>query len=375
MGDNRADDRSPVSADRNGDGAAPAPRDTRQSVWIRSAALTGIFFLLTMYTMYFAASLVLPIVLAFLLSLVLTPVVNAMVLLRIPRAVAALAAMLAVGATIAAGVYAVGNPAAGWIDRAPTELRKLESKLAWVKEPVRKLNETREQVEKMTGSDDNGAGRSTPSFSLTDVILNRTPDVIFGIAIMLILLFFILVSGDAFLNKLVRISPSLQDKKRVVQIARDIQRQVSIYLGTITLINLVVGIVVGTAMHLLGVPNPVLWGVMAGVLNYIPYLGVAMTILVVTFVSLLTFDTIGRVLMPPATILLVNIIEGQFLTPIIAGRRLALSPVAIFLALVVLGWIWGIIGVLIAVPVLATIKLVSEHVEPLFPLATLLGRE
>jgi len=371
----QAVDESPASADRSGDQASEGPSDTRQSVWIRSAALTGIFFLLTMYTMYFAASLVMPIVLAFLLSLVLTPVVNAMVWLRIPRAVAALAVMLAVGATIAAGVYAVGAPAAEWIEKAPTELRKLESKLAWVKAPVEKLNQTQKQVDQLTGSDNDDARRSRPSFSLMDVILNRTPDVIFGIAIMLILLFFILVSGDAFLNKLVRISPSLTDKKRVVQITRDIQRHVSIYLGTITLINVVVGVVTAVAMQLLGVPNPVLWGVMAGVLNYIPYLGVGITIVVVAFVSLLTFETIGQVLMPPATILLINIIEGQFLTPIIAGRRLALSPVAIFLSLVVLGWIWGIIGVLIAVPVLATIRLVSEHVEALAPLATLLGRE
>jgi predicted PurR-regulated permease PerM len=208
-----------------------------------------------------------------------------------------------------------------------------------------------------------------------DVILNRTPDVVFGIAIMLILLFFVLVSGDSLLNKLVRISPSLQDKKRVVQVARDIQRYVSIYLGTITLINVVVGAVVALAMHLLGMPNPLLWGAMAGALNYIPYLGVAITIAVVAFVSLLTFDAIGEILMPPAAILLVNIVEGQFLTPIITGRRLALSPVAIFLAVVVLGWIWGIVGVFIAVPVLATMKLVSENVEPLMPLATLLGRE
>jgi predicted PurR-regulated permease PerM len=192
---------------------------------------------------------------------------------------------------------------------------------------------------------------------------------------MLILLFFILVSGDAFLNKLVRIAPSLDDKKRVVQAARDIQHQVSIYLGTITLINIVVGAVVAGLMHFFGVPNPILWGVMAGALNFIPYLGVAITIAVVAFVCLLTFDTIGQILLPPASIFLVNVVEGQFLTPIIAGRRLALSPVAIFLSLVVLGWIWGIIGVLIAVPVLATIKLVSEHVEPLMPLATLLGRD
>lgn len=374
MSTNRAVDQSPAFTDTNDQEETGAKFSaTSPSAWIRSAALTGIFLLLTMYTMYFAASLIMPIVLAFLLSLVLTPVVNLMVSVRIPRGVAAVVVMLTVGLTIAAGIYAVGAPASEWIEKAPTELRKLESKLAWVKEPVAKLNRTQEQVDQLTGSTEGGAAR--PSFSLMDVILNRTPDVVFGIAIMLILLFFVLVSGDSLLNKLVRISPSLQDKKMVVQVARDIQRHVSIYLGTITLINVVVGLVIAVAMQLLGVPNPVLWGVMAGALNYIPYLGVAITIVVVAFVSLLTFDSIGRILMPPATILLVNIVEGQFLTPIITGRRLALSPVAIFLSVVILGWIWGIIGVFIAVPVLATVKLVAENVEPLMPIATLLGRE
>ena len=370
MGEGQTIEVSPTT-EENGDESGGKPPETPQSVWIRSAALTGIFFLLTMYTMYFAASLIMPIVLAFLLAMVLTPVVDLMVYIRVPRAVAALVTMLAVAAVIAAGLYAIGSPAAQWIDKAPTELRKLESKLAWVREPVETITETQERVEELTGDD----GNARPSFSLTGIILNRTPDVVFGIAIMLILLFFILVSGDAFLNKLVRIAPSLEDKKRVVQVARDVQHQVSVYLGTITLINIAVGVIVGVLMHLLGVPNPLLWGVMAGALNYVPYLGVAITIVVVAFVSLLTFETPGQALLPPLSIFLVNVVEGQFLTPIIAGRRLALSPVAIFLSLVVLGWIWGIIGVLIAVPVLATIKLVSEQVEPLVPLATLLGRD
>lgn len=370
------DDSASHQDDGNGNASGAESSDTRQSVWVRSAALTGIFFLLTMYTMYFAASLIMPIVLAFLLSLVLTPVVDGMVWARVPRWIAALLAMLAVSATLATAVYAVGSPAAEWIDKAPAELRKLESKLAWVKEPVEKISETQEQVERLTGNGDSAdSADSRPSFSLMDAILNRTPDVLFGIAIMLILLFFILVSGDAFLNKLVRIAPSLEDKKRVVQVARDIQHQVSVYLGTITLINIVVGAVVAGLMHLMEVPNPILWGVMAGALNFVPYLGVAITIAVVAFVCLLTFDTLGAILLPPLSIFLVNVVEGQFLTPIIAGRRLALSPVAIFLSLVVLGWIWGIIGVLIAVPVLATVKLISEHVEPLMPLATLLGRD
>jgi len=173
---------------------------------------------------------------------------------------------------------------------------------------------------------------------------------------------------------MVQVMPTLTDKKRVVETARDIQRHVSMYLGTITLINIAIGLVVALAMYLLGMPNPLLWGALLTVLNYIPYLGPLVCIAIVGLVSLLTFDTPVQILLPPAVILAVNIVEGQFLTPILAGRRLALSPVAVFLSLVVLGWIWGTIGVLIAVPMLVTTRLVCEHIESLNPIATFLRR-
>lgn len=126
---------------------------------------------------------------------------------------------------------------------------------------------------------------------IVDALVSLTPGLVFGIAVMLVLLFFLLASGDALLNKMVQVTPSMTNKKRIVTTAREIQRHVSTYLGMITVINIGLGIVVGIAMYLLGMPNPVLWGVMVGLLNYIPYIGVLTSMLVVAFVSLLTFDT------------------------------------------------------------------------------------
>lgn len=348
------------------------------AVFVRSATLSAILFLMVMYTLYFAATLAIPIVLAFLLSLVLAPIVRFLASLHIPRGIGAMLVMLGVASLMAGGVYGVVAPASQWIDKAPDELRKLEYKLAWVKKPIAKLNEARNQVDEMTTIDNGNSSRQQEqpakrSFSLIDTVLSRTPDLIFGVFVLLILLFFILASGDAFLKKMVQTTPRLRDKKRIVETARDIQEHVSMYLATITLINLVVGGTVALVMYVLEMPNPVLWGAMAGVLNFIPYLGVAISIVVVGFVSLLTFDNAAQILMPPSALLVINIIEGQIVTPIIAGRRLSLSPVAVFLSIVVLGWIWGIVGVLVAVPVLAVVKLVSERIEPLEPIATFLG--
>lgn len=346
------------------------------AIWVRSASLAGILFLLVMYTLYLAAPLVMPIVLGFLLSLVLSPVVRSMVKLRVPQTLSALLVMLSVVAVIAAAGYALAAPASEWMEKAPTELRRLEYKLAWVKEPIQKIQEAQRQVEEMTETQpgDTQKVRDGSSFSLVDTFLGFTPDLLFGLAVTLILLFFVLASGDAFLNKMVQVTPRLHDKKRVVAAARDIQRHISIYLGTITLINIAVGAIIALLMYLLDMPNPLLWGAMVAVLNYIPYLGVGFSMLVVTFVSLLTFDSVNQILLPPLAIFMVNVIEGQILTPMIAGRQLSLSPIAVFLSLVVLGWIWGVIGVLIAVPILATVKLVCEQVEPLENIATFLDK-
>lgn len=367
-----------VHASSTGRETSPPLMGNSPTVWIRSAVLSGIFLLMVLYTMYFTASLTMPIALAFLLSLVFSPIVRFLVKLRIHQTLAALLVTLAVAAGIVAGIYALAKPAGDWIERAPSELRRLEYKLAWVKQPIKEVKEAKDQVQKMASvEEDSGAGQDgegQPSISLVDMAINRTPSLMFGSAVALILLFFLLASGDSLLSKMVQVTPGLKDKKRVVETAREIQRHISVYLGTITVINLAVGAVIALAMYLLDMPNPLLWGAMVAILNFIPYLGVLISMVVVGFVGLLTFDSLTQALLPPAVIFGVNVVEGQFIMPIVAGRRLALSPVAIFLSIVVLGWIWGILGVLMAVPLLASVKLLCEHVAPLNPVAIFLGR-
>lgn len=365
--------------------ATQAVERAASHVWIRSAVLSAILFLLVMYTLYFAASLLIPITLAFLLSVVLSPLVRVLGRLLVPQPVAALMVMLGFATLLIVLAYAIVQPAIGWMNRAPDELQQLEYKLAWVKEPIEDLQEARRQVDRIANvANGDGADepadpppppRGQPAFSLVDSVLLATPTFAYGVAVTLILLFFILASGDALLNKAVQVTPRFTDKRRVVETGRGIQENVSRYLGTITIINAGVGVAVGLSMYVLDVPNPALWGVMAAVLNYIPYIGVLISIAVVTLVGLMTFEDMLSVVLPPLAIFGINVVEGQFLTPILAGRRLALSPVAIFLSLVVMGWIWGIFGALMAVPILAIVKLVCEEIEQLNGIATFLGSD
>jgi predicted PurR-regulated permease PerM len=191
----------------------------------------------------------------------------------------------------------------------------------------------------------------------------------------LVLLYFLLASGDMFLLKLVKILPTLENKKLAVEIYRQIETDVSTYLSVVTLINIGFGCVIGFSMYLLGMPNPLLWGVMAAVLAYIPYLGALVGIVTVTIVAILTFDDIYRIIMVPIVYFILDNIQGNLIMPMVLGRRLALNPVVIFIWLIFCGWIWGITGALLAVPLLAIIKIISDQVEQLAPIGEFLGSE
>jgi predicted PurR-regulated permease PerM len=181
----------------------------------------------------------------------------------------------------------------------------------------------------------------------------------------LILLLFLLASGDMFYEKLVKSLPTLTDKKRGVRIARTVQREVSRYLLTISLINTGLGAVIAAGMLAIGMPNPVLWGVLAALLNFIPYLGSLLGIVLVGLVALVSFDAIWPALLAPLIYLACTAVEAQLVTPLVIGRRLEMNPVVIFLAIAFWGWLWGIVGALIAVPLLVILKVFADHVESL----------
>ncbi|CAN5291995.1 hypothetical protein BH18GEM1_BH18GEM1_15760 [soil metagenome] len=243
---------------------------------IRSVALSGIFILSLLYTMYFARSFLLPIVLALLLTFLLAPVVRGLKRLHIPEGIGAALVILAMLSAVIYGVQQLSGPAAAWVEKAPEGMRRAERRILKLRRPVQEVQEAAEEVEqqvnRMTGRDDKQevtvGGRS-----LSGAVLNQTQSFLAGAVVMLILLYFLLASGDLFLRKLVRVLPRLRDKRAAIEIARATEHHISTYLSTVTLINAGLGIVVGVAMTLIGMPNPILWGVTAAILNYIPYLG------------------------------------------------------------------------------------------------------
>ena len=194
-----------------------------------------------------------------------------------------------------------------------------------------------------------------------------------GAAIVLTLVYFLLASGETVLRKIVHASPRLADRQRAVDIAREMEQQISSYLLTTTLINLAMGSVVAVALWLMGMPNPVLWGATAAVTNFIPYLGALICTAVIGLAAILAFDDIWKALLVPTVFFVINTLEGYVITPLIMGHRFTLNPALLFVGLLFWWFVWGTPGALLAVPMMVAFKIFCERVESLQPLAAFLG--
>jgi predicted PurR-regulated permease PerM len=327
------------------------------------------------YALRLAQGLLLPMVLALLFAVVLAPLVRLLRRLHLPAPLAAAVIVGLFAAAAAAGIGALADPATRWIERAPETLRDLDRKLRPVKAPLVEAQKAAERVEQMARVDDKPPAPQVTMKepSLTMKVLGTTQMTLLHAAEVLVLVYFFLAFGESFFRGLVRIPENLRAKIRVVAIATEIQHEISTLLLTLAAINTGLGTATAIAMALLGMPNPLLWGAMAAVFNFVPYLGSSVTLGVLTVVALLTFDTVARALAVPAVFLGLATLEGQFVTPIIVGKRLALSPLVIMVALLVMGWIWGVAGLLITMPVLAIVRIYCAHDEALSPVGILLG--
>ena len=340
---------------------------------VRSIALTGLFVLAVFYTIYFMRSILLPIVLGLLLSYLLRPIVRGLAQIKIPLPVSAALLLIGFFGLIGYGISVLATPAAEWFQKAPAGFAELQRKLLPVKKSVAQVTQATAEVEKLASTNAQTKGVELKRRPIAEVLFMRTPEFIASAVLSLILLYFLLVYDQAFIAKLVKLLPTLSDKKAAVGIAHDIEAQISRYLFTVTAINVCLGVAVGTAVGLLGLRNPVMWGVMVALLNFVPYLGALTGIICMTIGAALSFDSLGYAFVFPAVYLSFGVLEGSFITPWIMGRSLTLNPVIILLSLTFWGWMWGIVGVILAVPILAAFKIFCAHIKPMEPLAEFLS--
>jgi len=348
----------------------------RERVEIRSISITGLFVLAALYTLYFARAFFLPIVLAVLLDFLLSPLIRALKRARVPEPLGAALVIVGLLGTAGVAIYGLVEPAREWGAKLPASMREAENRLRKLRTPVEQVSKTAEQVEQ-AAKVNNGAKTQevvVKGPTLTERLFGTTQTLIASAFEVVILLYFLLAAGDLFLQKLIKVLPQFRDKKKAVAIARETEASISTYLVTVTLVNLALGLAVAIVMFLLKMPNPILWGVLAALAEFIPYLGASALVALLTLAGLVTFEQVGHALLVPAAYLGVNVLQSQLLAPLILGRRLTLNPVAIFVGLVFWWWIWGVPGAFIAVPLIATFKIFCDHIEALAPIGEFLGR-
>jgi predicted PurR-regulated permease PerM len=305
----------------------PLPSDPKVTL------LGGLFVLALLAAAYVASEIVLPLVFAIVLKLLLQPAFRVLERLHVPRTIAALLLILTLFGTIVGLGAAISSPARTWAAKLPEGIPRLQERLSFMREPVDTLQRFLRQVEDFgeTGPSPTVAAAAQGP-TLLSKLFTGTRNFASGFFTTVLFLFFLLVSGDIFLHRLVEILPRFRSKRQVVEISQQIESDVSAYLVTITIMNEAVGIATALAMWFTGVGDPILWGTVAFLLNYVPILGTALGILIFLLAGLLTHDILWQALLPAGLYFGLHLIEGETVTPLLLARRFTLNPVLVIIS-------------------------------------------
>ncbi|MEB8431863.1 MULTISPECIES: AI-2E family transporter [unclassified Cocleimonas] len=326
--------------------------------------LWGLFIIGVLFVLHVGQSLLIPVFLAILISFMLTPVVLFLMKLRIPRAMASFLVLLISSSLIVLSFNSLSTPAGEWLEKLPKEIRNIDRRLKVFKSSVDNVKEATKKIDDLTemATGDSSSGQTVQTKpGIVAKMLDSTQSFIGGFLIFIVLLFFILAFGHSLVRQLGRYWKRLEYETNIIKAISDTQQTISRYLFLITAINIVLGLIVAGVMWWLGMPNPLVWGASAALLNYIPYVGPLINISIVAVVSLSTFNTPFNILMPPLALLGLNLLEGQFIQPFFVGKMLTVNPVIVFLFILFWGWIWGVLGIFMAVPILVSIKIILDQ--------------
>ena len=337
------------------EGAEPdRPRSTFARSW-NARFLAGLFLIATFAVLYVARDFFIPLVLALLFALILVPAVHLLRRGHIPNAAGAAIVLVAFLGLLALAGYSLSGPLSTWIDKGPQIWARVSERLHSITRPMKELKTA---AEKTTPEPAPPVKVEQPGM-LKDIAA-RTGSAVSLAGTTFILLYFLLAAGDPLLTSILAAVSNADRRERVLAISLDIKQHISKYLLTITLINVTEGTLIAGGLALVGMPTPLLWGALHALLNFIPYLGAITGLVITGLVAFISFDTVPRQFIPPALYLAVMVLDN-FASPMVLGKRLVLNPVLVFVSLMLWGWLWGIAGILIAVPLLITLKIICDH--------------
>jgi predicted PurR-regulated permease PerM len=322
--------------------------------------LTVLMLLSIAAALILASPLLIPLLLAAFIALGLNPIVAGLARLRVPRMLGSLFLMLALGVAMVGAVNALSKPAAEWIRQAPVLLRDVGYKVHRMTWPLTRVGHAASQSLKGIGVDTSSAPSPQPATFSFGSVLNAAPRMLADTLTVVLLVFFFLTYGDEMRARLVTASPRFRYRRIAARLVRGIQMEISRYLLTVTLINACLGALTALILWVWKMPDPLLWGGVVTLLNFMPYVGAITSTLLLVAVGLLTFSDPAHALLPAASFAGLAMLEGNVVTPMVMGQRMRLSPVAILVWLLIWAWMWGIPGALLAVPLLTCVKLVAE---------------
>ncbi|MBC7854131.1 MAG: AI-2E family transporter [Pirellulaceae bacterium] len=346
---------------------APRPRASIPIVVLCGLAVIG--------AMYFARDLLIPLVLAVLLALLLRPLLRRMRKLHLPDFASAAILISAVSALVAFGAYKLAGQAQEWLVHAPETVARVRTMLPTKSGPIGDIQKTTDAVEDLTkaGGEDKAIAVKVSAPDVAFAVLGVSGHVATSAIIVLVVAFFLLALSDVLLKQAVESRPLFYEKKNIVQLVQNVEVGVSRYLLTVTIINIGLGVVTALTMWALRLPNPILWGVMATLLNYVPHVGAFLCMIVLFFVGSVAHKSLAWGGLVSGCFAVITFIESYFVTPMTLSKRLQLSPLAVIVSVLFWGWLWGIAGGLMAAPLLAVAKIICDQFEVTKPLGVFLG--
>jgi len=341
----------------------PKPVAAGGDIWrpLSQIAVVGIFVLALGAFLYLGRAIILPILSAMVIGVTLSPLVRRGGRIGLTPALSALVLVLALTAIAAVGVTLLSGPISEWIERAPDIVANIKQKLYVLDQPLSAWH-TLQQALTPAGANIVKVEPGQVEV-VAPVVAFLTPAVAQMVVFFGTLIFYMIYQHDVR-RRLVMLFPDREAKLRALRVFNDIERNLTDYIGVFTLINILLGVVVTLGAWLFGFSNPVIFGAMAAMLNYLPYIGPATMTFILFGVGLVTFPSLGQAIAPPLCYIALTTIEGQFITPAIMGRRLTLNPLLVFLSLAFWTWLWGPVGSFLAVPLSIIMLVVFNHLFP-----------
>jgi predicted PurR-regulated permease PerM len=337
--------------------AAKAPFELKH--YASTSAMKLLALMALGYTFYFCRSLILPILMASLFALFASPAVRMLAKCKLPKAIAAAIVLLFLLLLASYGISLLYEPAAHWLQRLPLLSSRLVEQVDGMADSIDVLKDTVLPEGAPEASLQSVVGSGL--LPVISVLAQATAMVLFQLAAVVMISYFFLVFGDTLLRNMVRARPSLDAKKNLLSVFHTIRDDISRYVLVVTSINVLLGVATAVVFYLLQVPDPLLWGALATLLNFAPYVGPLILMVLLLAVGAIEYQQLSQILLLPGAFLILNVIESQMVTPLMLGKRFNMNPLVVVLWMFVWGWIWGAVGVLIAIPLLVSMKIVAGH--------------